>query len=75
MEPMGRNEALRTGTTDQVWTEEALQDAFQRLRDLESIITKSPAVVFLRRASDAWPVEFVSENVVQFGYAPDEFLS
>jgi PAS domain S-box-containing protein len=75
VEPMGRNEALRAGTTDQVWTEEALQDAFQRLRDLESIINKSPAVVFLRRASDAWPVEFVSENVVQFGYAPDEFLS
>ena len=72
---MGRNEALRAGITEQVWTEEALQDAFQRLRDLESIINKSPAVVFLRRASDAWPVEFVSENVVQFGYAPDEFLS
>jgi len=44
-------------------------------RDLEGIINKSPAVVFLWRNSEGWPVEFVSKNVNQFGYTQDDFYS
>lgn len=40
---------------------------------LESIVNHSPAVAFLLRRGEQWKIEFVSENVVQFGYAPEEF--
>lgn len=39
------------------------------------IINASPAVSFLWRAEENWPVEMVSKNIDQFGYAPDDFLS
>lgn len=42
---------------------------------LGDVIKSSPAVVFLWRAEENWPVEFVSENVAQFGYSVDDFLS
>jgi diguanylate cyclase (GGDEF)-like protein/PAS domain S-box-containing protein len=43
--------------------------------EFEEIINRSPAVVFLWRNAQGWPVEFVSENVRQFGYAPEDFYS
>lgn len=39
------------------------------------VINTSPAVAFLWRAEEGWPVETVSENISQFGYFPEEFLS
>ncbi|WP_440952347.1 PAS domain-containing protein [Methanococcoides sp. FTZ1] len=42
---------------------------------LADVIKSSPAVVFLWRAEENWPVEFVSENVSQFGYSVDDFIS
>jgi PAS domain S-box-containing protein len=49
--------------------EEALQEAYD-------IISKSPAVVFLWKNADGWPVEFVSDNVESlFGYSAQEFAS
>ncbi|MCL5958329.1 MAG: PAS domain S-box protein, partial [Chloroflexi bacterium] len=56
-------------------TEEALRAALEKRRELETIINRSPAVVFLWRAAEGWPVEFVSDNVAQFGYSPDDFTS
>ncbi len=43
--------------------------------ELEKIVNRIPAVVFLWRATEGWPVEFVSENVSQFGYTPADFTS
>ncbi|UGV41123.1 PAS domain-containing protein [Methanococcoides orientis] len=40
-----------------------------------SVVNSSPAVVFIWREDDGWPVDFVSENISQFGYDPDEFTS
>lgn len=54
---------------------DALQVAFESRRELEYIINKSPVVVFLWKNAEGWPVEFVSENVSQFGYDPDDFFS
>jgi len=34
-----------------------------------------PTVVFKWRATTGWPVEYVSPNIRQFGYAPEDFLS
>ena len=53
--------------TDLKRTEKALQEAY-------SIINRSPAVAFLWKNLEGWPVEFVSDNVIElFGYAAEEF--
>ncbi|MEW6349174.1 MAG: ATP-binding protein [Thermodesulfobacteriota bacterium] len=44
-------------------------------RDMESLLRLSPAVFFVRRAAEGWPVESVLGNVVRFGYMPEDFLS
>jgi PAS domain S-box-containing protein len=55
--------------TDRKRTEKALQEAY-------SIINRSPAVAFLWKNLEEWPVEFVSDNVMElFGYAAEEFTS
>ena len=41
----------------------------------QMVIENSPAVVFRWRAAEGWPVELVSDNVIQFGYTPEELLS
>jgi PAS domain S-box-containing protein/putative nucleotidyltransferase with HDIG domain len=61
--------------TERKMSEEALKEASKKRKELESIVNKSPAVVFLWRADEGWPVEFVSDNVQQFGYAPEDFYS
>ncbi|MEZ4599812.1 MAG: PAS domain S-box protein [Syntrophotaleaceae bacterium] len=45
------------------------------LREANLVVENSPAVLFLWKAEDGWPVELVSDNVKQFGYAPEDFLS
>lgn len=46
------------------------------LQEMSTIIEKSPAVVFLWKNEDKWPVEFVSKNVeTLFGYTAEEFIS
>jgi len=55
--------------------QEKLENSYEQLREMEYIINNSPGVVFLWQNSEGWPVEFVSENVIQFGYTPEEFYS
>jgi PAS domain S-box-containing protein len=53
-----------------------LKQAQELLREAYDIINKSPAVVFLWRNAEGWPVEYVSENVINlFGYRDKEFVS
>ena len=52
-----------------------LAETQARLEMLTSIINLNPAVVFLWKMADGWPVEFVSESVSQFGYTAQELLS
>jgi PAS domain S-box-containing protein len=56
-------------------TNALLRAALEEVRLLEGIVNRSPAVVFRWRVADGWPVETVSENVKQFGYTVDDFLS
>ncbi|MFW2366911.1 MAG: PAS domain-containing protein, partial [Desulforhopalus sp.] len=64
-----RTRALTSELRRREETEKALQVA-------NTIINRSPAVAFLWRNSDGWPVEFVSENVLDLlGYSSDEFTS
>jgi len=55
--------------------EERLHETYTRLKELESIVNKSPAIVFMRKAENRLPVEFVSDNIGQLGYTPEDFLS
>lgn len=45
------------------------------LREANMVVENSPVVVFRCRAVPGWPVELVSRNVVQLGYAPEDFIS
>jgi len=48
----------------------------EALREAYNIINRSPAVVFLWKNAEEWPVEFASNNVKElFGYTVDEFSS
>ncbi|MDK2947893.1 PAS domain S-box-containing protein [Methanolobus vulcani] len=55
-------------------------ELLERKQALEIIINHSPVVAFLWKAepedeNELWPVEFVSDNINQFGYSVEEFLS
>lgn len=61
--------------TDRKRSQVELRAALAHREELARIVDRSPSVVVLWRANDTWPVEFVSQNVSQFGYAPEEILS
>ncbi|WP_292380399.1 PAS domain-containing protein [Methanosarcina sp. UBA289] len=42
---------------------------------IRTVVNNSHAVVFLWKNEEKWPSEFVSENVVQFGYTVEDFIS
>jgi PAS domain S-box-containing protein len=55
---------------------EKLQEFYSSQQaEYQRIINKSPAVVFLWRAAEGWPVEFVSDNIQQFGYTPEDLIA
>jgi PAS domain S-box-containing protein len=47
----------------------------EKLLELETIVNQSPAVAFRWSADDKWSVKFVSDNIWQFGFRPEEFLA
>ena len=67
--PSGEIVAVYSDETERKQAEEALRQAY-------NIINRSPTVVFLWKNAEGWPVEFVSDNVVElFGYTAEEFTS
>ncbi len=55
--------------------EKKLLELIEVLKIMESVIKSSPAIIFFWRPEDDWPVEFVSENISQFGYNAEDFIS
>jgi len=56
------------------------RDQVERDRQVELaqanlIVENSPVVLFRWKAAVGWPVELVSQNVIRFGYTPQELLS
>jgi len=49
--------------------------SLRKEKELEDIINHSPVVTFLWRADENWSVEFVSNNIQQFGYSCEDFYS
>ncbi|TGC08443.1 PAS domain S-box protein [Methanolobus halotolerans] len=60
---------------DQKISHKTLRDKFRSFEKLEDIYRKSPVVAVLWRAEKDWPIEFISENITQFGYTPEDFIS
>ena len=42
---------------------------------MESIINRGPVIYRIWRAADAAPVEYISSNIIQLGYAPEDFIA
>ncbi len=45
------------------------------LRMSKLIVDRSPVILFRRPAGERFHLEFISDNLSQFGYSPEEFLS
>lgn len=67
--------AVVRDVTDRDRMQHDLLQSVDQLKELDFIVGQSPMVVFLWRAEEDWPVEYVSENIRHFGYAPDDFYS
>lgn len=52
---------------------EDLSALSNRLKELEFIVNQSQAVAFLLKIEANWPVEFISENISQYGFQASEF--
>ncbi|WAC05822.1 MAG: PAS domain S-box protein [Methanoregula sp.] len=67
------------GTVRDITEKKATQDRIEVLLHLQEeqlrIINTSPAVAFLWKAEENWPVEMVSRNISQFGYSVNDFVS
>jgi PAS domain S-box-containing protein len=61
--------------TERRKTEQKLRSALEKLYEFESIVNRSQIVVCLRDKVPDGPIEFVSDNVRQFGYQPEDFMS
>ncbi len=69
------NRELQKEITERKRIETELRVTVERLKQMESIIEISPAVAFVRRATGNWPIEFVSDNVLQFDYESEDLLA
>lgn len=61
--------------SEQKISQKTLRERLRSERKLEEIYKNSPVVAFLWTAEKDWPVEFVSGNISQFGYTPEDFTS
>ncbi len=70
------NEELNEANSKLKETIDELHESRRKIEEANDIINKSPAVAFLWKNAQNWPVEFVSENVEKlFGYTSSEFTS
>jgi PAS domain S-box-containing protein len=49
--------------------------AEESLKSANLVVESSPAVLFRWKAEAGWPVAYVSQNVKQFGYTPEELMT
>ena len=69
------NHRLQNEIAERKRVEQELRRTLKRLAEMEAIIEISPAVAFVREATGNWPIQFVSENVLQFDYESEDLLA
>ncbi len=69
------NRELQREIAERKRIEQELRHTMERLKEMESIIEISPAVAFVRRATEKWPLAFISDNVLQFDYEAEDLLN
>ena len=52
-----------------------LQETRKEAKTLKGILNKSPAVAFSWNINSPQPIEFISENISQFGFLPEDFYA
>lgn len=67
--------AIIRDITEQKYKEQKLLKLIEVQKLLENAIESSPAIVFLLKPVENWPIEFVSENISQFGYDAQDIIS
>ena len=55
--------------------EQSLAQALEKARDLEAIVNHSRSVVMRWRAAPDFPIEYVTQNVEQFGFDPIQLMT
>lgn len=74
----GRPIKLAGVMQDVTWqkkTDRAILEASEKRKELERIVNRSPAIAFVQRAPPSSQIEFISDNVRQLGYSPEEFYT
>jgi len=67
---------LTEDITHRTRVEQDLQQTTSKAHELEDIVNRSAAVAWLWDITkEGWPVDFVSDNVSQFGYTAEDFIS
>ncbi|MDO9035100.1 MAG: PAS domain S-box protein, partial [Methanoregula sp.] len=61
--------------TEKKITQDRIEELLRLQEEQLRIINTSPAVAFLWKAEENWPVEMVTRNISQFGYSVDDFKS
>lgn len=67
--------AVKQDITGQKKTDEALNDSYIKYEELSYIFNQSPAVGFSWSEDDTRLVEFVTDNIKQWEYTPEDFYS
>ncbi len=65
--------AIKQDITERKRTLKEIEEASYKFELLAYIINHSPAISFLWKLEGSWPVEFVSDNIKQLGYSPEQF--
>ncbi|WP_440951579.1 PAS domain S-box protein [Methanococcoides sp. FTZ1] len=50
-------------------------ELMKKEKELKSIYRNSPVVAFLRNSKNGFPLEYISENISQFGYSAEDLMS
>jgi len=61
--------------TERKAAQERIESLLSQQEEQLYVINNSPAIAFLWKAEENWPVETVSDNISLFGYSPDDFVS
>ena len=67
--------AVKQDVTGRKKSDEALSESYIKYEELAYIFNQSPAIGFLWLEDESRTVEFVTENVKQWNYTPEDFYS